>query len=316
MKWDTQIYKRLGQRTISCDYRVTDGYKCCHRHVGWEILFVLRGNGVFIANHTLTPMQSPALVMIESSIPHGNDIKGCYERWNTIILPGFPHSLDHLLDKNKGGSSIENTISPLKSPSGLLVAPVPPSYVNRLENIFCTLAEELQISDALSVEIAALKIMEIKCYFSRFMKDRTSSQTAAAITADNDALLNAQDTFANLLNIIEDHLDEELTADFLAKAVHLSRSQVYRLIRTRTGQSLNNYIKHRRIAKAKTLLKYSDLPITNIAALVGMPLSGFCKVFRQLEMLTPTEFRDHSRSEHEPKALDNLTFRKIADNRR
>ena len=60
-----------------------------------------------------------------------------------------------------------------------------------------------------------------------------------------------------------------------------------------TGLTPHQYLVGQRLAKAKELLRYSDMAIADIAYTVGYKNSShFARVFRQHNKLSPTAYRD------------------------
>lgn len=77
---------------------------------------------------------------------------------------------------------------------------------------------------------------------------------------------------------IESHLTETLSVPAIAREVGLSHNQLTRQFRAATGRTVVSYIRGRRLAHAHHLLTASTLPISSIAARVGIPdLQAFNK---------------------------------------
>ncbi len=286
--WDSTVLQRLGPRNLMCYHSVTDGYTSHHRHPGREILFVRSGEGVYISGDRAIPLEAPSLVWIDSRFPHGPDMKGRYERWNVVALPHV-RAAANSDDRNAEDPFQHPTTLPDLDgllPQGVAVTQIPKEYVSRVEELFTTIGEELNRAAPFAYEILTLKLTEIDLLFRRFLGHSTT--TAQAISAsDHDPKIAAA------IDYIESHLDQELTAASLSELLHYSRAQVYRLIRWGTGCSLGEYVRMRRIAKAKRLLRSTTLTIKEIARLVGYPHPPhFCKVFREITNLTPTQYRE------------------------
>ena len=73
----------------------------------------------------------------------------------------------------------------------------------------------------------------------------------------------------------------------------LSRTQLHRKLKALTGRSTAQYIRIRRLQKAKSLLQNTNLPIGDIADQVGYKdFSHFSRSFSQLFNQTPSETRN------------------------
>ncbi|PQJ73346.1 hybrid sensor histidine kinase/response regulator [Polaribacter butkevichii] len=94
-----------------------------------------------------------------------------------------------------------------------------------------------------------------------------------------------------LLKYIENHIDDaDLSAEILAKQMFLSRSQLYRKLKTLTGTSVNEFIRNVRLEKAKQLLETKQFSISEITFKVGFSSpSYFTKCFKKRFRKLPTE---------------------------
>lgn len=95
-----------------------------------------------------------------------------------------------------------------------------------------------------------------------------------------------------VLVYIEDHLDEELQLEKMAKIASISPFYFHRLFHAYMGETLADYVKRLRLQRAQERLQYSDAPITDIALDLGYESpSAFTKVFQQVIGQSPREYR-------------------------
>lgn len=95
------------------------------------------------------------------------------------------------------------------------------------------------------------------------------------------------------LRQIETRFDEPLTSDELAGTAGMSVSHFNRLFRQWVGQAPMNHLRQTRVARARTLLADPDLSVKQIAARTGFADPyHFSKVFRQVDGLPPTQYRE------------------------
>ncbi len=86
--------------------------------------------------------------------------------------------------------------------------------------------------------------------------------------------------------------DENFGITQLCKALHLSRTQVHRKLKTLTGKSTSHVIREIRLQKAKELLQTTDLNISQVAYEVGFSKPGyFTEVFVETFGQTPSEYK-------------------------
>lgn len=72
-----------------------------------------------------------------------------------------------------------------------------------------------------------------------------------------------------LIEYVEAHLSEDISAETLAKAGFVSRAKLYRDFYNVVGHSIKEYIRKRRLSNALALVKKSELSLTDIAYLWG-----------------------------------------------
>jgi transcriptional regulator GlxA family with amidase domain len=97
---------------------------------------------------------------------------------------------------------------------------------------------------------------------------------------------------AAALQLIEDHLGEDLPNDRLAAACGLGRDRFPARFRADTGQSPAQYVLDRRLAVAAERLLTGDEPIDGIAAACGFPNRFyFTRRFSQRFGIAPAAFR-------------------------
>ncbi|HEX2912417.1 MAG TPA: AraC family transcriptional regulator [Chloroflexia bacterium] len=95
-----------------------------------------------------------------------------------------------------------------------------------------------------------------------------------------------------LTEFIEAHLHEELSLQCLAQQTGLSAYHFARLFRQATGESPHQYVLRLRLARARLLLKKSDLPISQVALEAGFAdQSHFSRVFKSYLGSTPRAYR-------------------------
>jgi AraC family transcriptional activator of pobA len=86
------------------------------------------------------------------------------------------------------------------------------------------------------------------------------------------------------------------TASEVAKLMGVSRSWLNQLVRQETSKNLTDHLQGRLILESKRLLAHSDLNVSEIAYQLGCEdPSYFTRLFRQVEGVSPREFREEYR---------------------
>ena len=97
-----------------------------------------------------------------------------------------------------------------------------------------------------------------------------------------------------LTEYITEHLEDELDLNRLAQMSNLSPYHFHRIVKAFLGEPLGAYIGRLRVEKAARSLRYTDLPVQEIAFSVGYDSpSSLTKVFNQYYGISPTEFRNN-----------------------
>lgn len=96
-----------------------------------------------------------------------------------------------------------------------------------------------------------------------------------------------------LKGIIQEHMgNSELSPEFLAKELGVSRTKLYRDMKRIDGYSLADYLRNVRLEKAAYLLKHSDMNVQEVMFEVGfINSSHFTKVFKMKYGVPPTDYK-------------------------
>ncbi len=96
-----------------------------------------------------------------------------------------------------------------------------------------------------------------------------------------------------ILSIINSEYASDLSLDSLAARVNLSVPYMCSLFKKEIGESIGQYIKQRRMEKARELLSDTSMRLNDIYPLAGYSsLTYFCISFKETYGVTPTQFRN------------------------
>ena len=106
------------------------------------------------------------------------------------------------------------------------------------------------------------------------------------ISIKNNATANSLDMY------IKENLIGDLSVAALCREFHISRSTLYSLSKEYFGCGISEHIQACRLQAAKHLLTESELPIAQIAEIIGIPDANyFSRCFKRSMGLTPVQFR-------------------------
>ncbi len=103
---------------------------------------------------------------------------------------------------------------------------------------------------------------------------------------------NAPSKIKEVKNYIDKNFAKDISLNQMAELFFISKYYLAREFKDTYGVTVGNHITSCRITYAKTLLRFTDLKIEEIARKCGIPDTNyFTKVFRKLEDCTPTAYR-------------------------
>lgn len=89
------------------------------------------------------------------------------------------------------------------------------------------------------------------------------------------------------------HYTEKVSLDVLAERFFISKFYLTRVFKEQYGVSINTYVLNLRITKAKQMLRFTDKKLEDIGYQYGLGTPHyFSCVFKQIEGITPSEFRE------------------------
>lgn len=99
----------------------------------------------------------------------------------------------------------------------------------------------------------------------------------------------------DVLNYIHHHLSDDLNVRLLAEQFGFSFFHFHRILKTYLNEPLGSYINKIRLETAVTLIRYSDMPLSEIALNIGYSdCSAFSKAFSKEFGISPHKFKSNN----------------------
>jgi len=128
-------------------------------------------------------------------------------------------------------------------------------------------------------------------------------------TRRTSTLRDYQERVLRVVVYIQDHLDEELALERLARIACFSPCHFHRIFQGMVGESLSDYVRRLRLERAATRLKLDSASILSIALDAGYSShEAFTRSFRSAFGLPPSRYRHSQRSSRARNAPSGLHY--------
>lgn len=244
-----------------------------------EFVLILAGEGTLTRRDGAVRFAAGELMFIEPFTPHAFASRGDLEH----IAVHFDYAADTPGDADKPQ---ERTAYEVRLPQGLRL---PQSRSLDADEVtkrrLCEIAELRERGDELAELETKAKLVQV--IVSSLRSDEPAGSDNASIDAVNRARLQRS------LEWLGANLHRDISAADLADAAGLSPSHFNRLFVEWTGYAPMLYVRRRRVEEARRLLGDVSVPIKEIARRLGFrdPFH-FSKVFRQIDGLSPSAYRE------------------------
>lgn len=136
----------------------------------------------------------------------------------------------------------------------------------------------------------ANSLKEVESLHDKMVLDYTNQMYSIHKTQNDTRLSHS---ISLCIDYIYNHLNERITVDELADQIGLSRSYLSRLFKQELNTSVSDYIRCRKLDRAKNLLQYSDYSYIEIANYLAFASqSHFIRAFEEYVGMTPKKYRD------------------------
>lgn len=99
-----------------------------------------------------------------------------------------------------------------------------------------------------------------------------------------------------IIEYINNHLTDDIDLEILAGIANFSPYHFHRIFKAFLGEPVGAFITRMRVETAARLLRYSDMPVQEIAYKVGYDVpSSLSKVFKQFYDITPIEYKNNKK---------------------
>ncbi|MDF2722430.1 MAG: hypothetical protein K0Q59_2105 [Paenibacillus sp.] len=135
-------------------------------------------------------------------------------------------------------------------------------------------------------EIIHMRVMEALYLAIRGVSDRPAADENASVEETSERL-----DIRQAADYLDENLNQPITLEMLAKECKMSKHYFCRCFKSSYGISPIQYLNKKRLDRARELMLYSSLNITQISAKVGFAdVHYFSRIFKKVENVTPQEY--------------------------
>lgn len=249
-----------------------------HTHNYYEFYFFLEGEMEMCIEKEVIPIKHADFVLIPpntSHYPQFVDVKKPYRRFVLWISQEYLHNLMQI---SKEYGYLMQYVSVSKN------------YVfhndlinfNTIQSMIFGLIEEIK-SDRFGKEAeVTLRLNSLLICLNRIVHDQNSDKTFKTEKA----------LYLNLCDYINEHLEEDLSLEQLAKEFYVSKYYIAHAFKNNIGISIHQYIMKKRLMVCKDAILGDDA-ISNVYRRYGFnDYSSFYRAFKKEYGLSPKEFKN------------------------
>ncbi len=243
-------------------------HEISHKHSFWELVLVESGEGEHIINTARHPFQKGSIALLSPSEMHhithpdGQFSNTAKVKFNDAVWR------THLKDVCQFGHF----------PVVALLSDADFEKARRIMDLLCEETNKPIKSDDL-----ALSLHLTACLLILIQRNLPNS------------VQNDHNKSSVILQYIQEHFCEPITVTDVANALNYSPKYFSRLFVNEFGIPFNEYIKNLRLNYAYHLIKYSQLPISEICSSTGFSTpSHFSKCFKEQYGIAPSHLRSNS----------------------
>jgi len=262
-------------------YTVAPHVRALHAHVWKEIGFFYQGAGVFYVGDRAVPMRAGDVFVLDSGVPHRARPTG--RRPLRMLFLYFDAAF-----LNRAGGGAAGVLDAFELAARYRVHHVPAAAPGAaaVRRLLRDAAAEATARPSDWEPAAAACVVRALVLTARAIR----AQVGAAGLSPAPA--GAAARFRPVLDHIEAHLGNPLYVDALAGLAALSPSRFRHAFKAAVGMPVTRYVRDARVARAQSLLRSTDWPVSAVARHVGFnSLAHFNRTFRAATNSAPLAYR-------------------------
>ena len=249
-----------------------------HSHVYYEFYFFLGGDvSIHIAEKEY-PLSNGDMILVPPGVRHYPSIKSTDTPYQRFVFWISQDYCNELMNRSpEYGYLMQHTIT-----SQNYIYHFDVLTFNDIQSRIFALIEELH-SDRYAKDIKiSICVSDLIFLLNRSVYESLHPKTRK----------EEQNLYQSILTYIEDHIDEDLTLDSIAREFYVSKFHISHVFKENLGLSVHQYIIKKRLAMCRDAI-LSNTAITEAYLLCGFKdYSSFFKVFKKEYGVSPKEYKD------------------------
>lgn len=229
---------------INAESVKANNMKLCHSHSCYELYFLTEGERYLYAENRFYKMRRGDISLMPPGIMHRtlDSEKSDYSKF-VVMLP--------------------KSLIPKSSASEFRVVRPSDDFAEELFRTVKSVSGTSEVDDYAAI----LKLLDAVLTLPIYNEETVSSPAIGRV--------------GEILNYLDDHFTEKITLTSLSERFYISEFYLCRLFKEYTGRTLNEYISHLRVERAKLLLS-DGVPVSRVSRMAGFGSeSSFNRIFRE-----------------------------------
>jgi AraC family transcriptional regulator, melibiose operon regulatory protein len=265
-------------QVVAYYFRDWHNYKMAdHMHDQVELMYVISGKCQVKVKNELLSLSKGDFILIDADVPHNLQVD---EDMHCRML-----NIEFVFQKDQNDSfSMSQLISNESCVKSLLSYKLPYFLLKDTEELYLLLKKLIMELDEVNTEskfMNRLYIYQMLISIGKLMQDKIKNENSTS-----------SGYVKKVIRYMNDHHDIDLNITELASTVNLHPTYLQRIFRENTGKTLIEYLQSIRVNKAKMLLTYTDMSVTDITYNIGLnSRQYFSYIFKKQCGVSPENYR-------------------------
>lgn len=250
-----------------------------HSHDYFEFYFFIEGDISTQIGETAYPIQAGDIMLIPPFVPHRPIIHSLGTPYRRFVFWISQDYYQHLLELSADYSYLFEYVRKSQS----YIFHTDRITFNGIQAKVLLLIEEMR-SDRFGKDAQIpIYVNDLILHLNRFVYNRNHLGKRKAEEGN---------LYRNLIVYIEEHLEDDLSLDLLAKEFYVSKYHISHVFKENLGMSIHQYITKKRLALCREAI-LSNMSITEAYQTFGFgDYSSFYRAFKKEYGISPKDFRD------------------------